>query len=93
MWNEKYQEIFMEFLKLSMTKFLTHKSHISTCPRISVCTRSAVPTGENVDLGHTATGQSHDCEIDPQIRPAPQILPTPEIDLWAETGNVCYDLE
>ena len=44
---------------------------------IPICTCSAVPAGENVDLGHTATGQWHACKLDPQIRPAPQILPTP----------------
>ena len=38
----------------------------------------AVPAGENADLGHTATGQSETCKADPQIRPAPQIQPTPE---------------
>jgi len=36
----------------------------------------AVPAGENADLGHTATGQSETCKIDPHIHPAPQIQPT-----------------
>jgi len=39
------------------------------------CSRRAARR-ENADLGHTATGQSDTCKIDPQIRPAPQIQPT-----------------
>jgi len=70
--NKKFREISMKFLKLSNTKFST-----DLYPQaISVCTCSAVPAGENADLGHTATGQSHACKIDPQIRPALHILPT-----------------
>jgi len=54
-------EIFVEFLKLSNTIFNLHL-HTKVIP---VCTCSAVPAGENADLGHTATGQSHACKIDP----------------------------
>jgi len=65
----------MKFLKVSKT-ILNSLLYLQAIP---VCTCSAVPAGENVDLGHTATGQLHAFKIDPQIQPAPQILPTPII--------------
>jgi len=55
----------MKFLKVSKT-ILNSLLYLQAIP---VCTCSAVPAGKNADLGHTATGQSHDCKIDPP-RPA-----------------------
>ena len=40
-----------------------------------------VPVGEDADLGHTVTGQSNACKMDPQICPTPQILPISVIGL------------
>ena len=54
--NEKFHEIFMQFLKFS-TRISLPAGH----SRFSI---SGCDSSRKCGLGHTATGQSHACKID-----------------------------